>query len=675
MAETIVLDHSAAILSRTQVEITPWISDAGVDWGDAQIEQYLADGTYGASPVDYRIPNRTITIPLKLQERGTVSFETARRWFQAKAARLQQEGGAITRITATGTLHADVVNASLKLGGGWGQSARSYDADATLTLTCLPDFYGNEITLDDITETTNPELISTLKLSGSNATIKGDYPGRVRIVVDEDDNDNQYGMFWGIRSRNYSSATTAALAYQAEALTPLDAAATTAIAGASGGTVVRHNSLATAWTPVLSTQILSGGAQMTHQGSYRVWARVYSTSATPPDVRLVWDVGDLTNVTENNAWTVPAASQFFIGDLGVVRLAPAPVGTHRWQGIIQALGAAGGENLSVDRIWFQPLDEYAGVLTAPFSSAPGLVSFSARDEFTGMSVGGTLNGRVAPTGGTWSTTGSAGDFLGNAGFTGDGVTDMVARTATGTRFALAGTATYSSVAVSVGKAFTGFASTNAFLGALARYVDSSNYLALKWSANTVRIDAVVSGGTTTLDSVAWPTAFPPFVYLRMDLVASTRGEAKAYLYDGQTGATLGSLSGWHSALASGGAIATGRVGLVDMGSSTGGGPFAQYYDEFLVWRPDLDAVAYAGQSLELRTDGMHREDSTGTAYGPVARVTGDMPRLPVAGIENRPVELLIKSTRGDLDQIPDSGIDDISARATYRPCYLFLPDS
>jgi hypothetical protein len=37
------------------------------------------------------------------------------------------------------------------------------------------------------------------------------------------------------------------------------------------------------------------------------------------------------------------------------------------------------------------------------------------------------------------------------------------------------------------------------------------------------------------------------------------------------------------------------------------------------------------------------------------------------------LEVLLKPSRGDLQTEPDSGIDDLSARIFYRPCYLFRP--
>jgi len=71
---------------------------------------------------------------------------------------------------------------------------------------------------------------------------------------------------------------------------------------------------------------------------------------------------------------------------------------------------------------------------------------------------------------------------------------------------------------------------------------------------------------------------------------------------------------------------------------------------------------------------MIREDSTGTAYGPVSQVIGDLPRLPPT-VQGRTTEVFIKASRGDFDTLPDTGIDDLSARITYRPVWLTVPGS
>ena len=153
LAETIKLDPSTIAVSRTELDITQFIKAEGVNWDDARIEQYLSEGNIGAAPVDYKIPNRQVVVPMQLMARGTFTFEQIRRQLQAKVARFQQEGGWISRVTTAGTHYADVVNASLRLGGDWLQASKSADVAAELSLELTPDWYGAEITLDDKTET------------------------------------------------------------------------------------------------------------------------------------------------------------------------------------------------------------------------------------------------------------------------------------------------------------------------------------------------------------------------------------------------------------------------------------------------------------------------------------------------------------------------------------------
>jgi len=99
-----------------------------------------------------------------------------------------------------------------------------------------------------------------------------------------------------------------------------------------------------------------------------------------------------------------------------------------------------------------------------------------------------------------------------------------------------------------------------------------------------------------------------------------------------------------------------------------------YIDNFASWPPTADAAMFASQSAQLTTDGIFREDSSGTAYGPVLNI-GQNPRIPPSGLESRKVEIYLKGSRGDFDQVPDTGIDDISARPFYRASWLLIPGS
>ena len=174
MAEHIVLDPSEVATGRTEIEITNWISEAGPDWGEASLVAYSAELEVGSTMVDTRWPNRQITIPLTIRDMGGTSFTTARAAIQAKAGIMQQQGGWLKRVTASGgTVFADIINATLTLGGDWMQANRSVDTNAALTLEAIPDFYKAEETLGDHTETTNPEIVFTETTANG-----GDFPAR-----------------------------------------------------------------------------------------------------------------------------------------------------------------------------------------------------------------------------------------------------------------------------------------------------------------------------------------------------------------------------------------------------------------------------------------------------------------------------------------------------------------
>lgn len=660
MAETIILDPTEVSTGRTQVDITGLVKAEGVDWGDAAIEAFMADRERGSAPVDFRIPNRQVVLPLNVKALGSTSFVTFRQNLQRKASLFQREGGWIRRTTASGTLFADVVNATLHLGGTWMQATRSVDIEAELRLELIPDWYGPEIVLPDRVETTNTELIWT------ETNILGDYPGRLRLVVDDDQGQAQMGLLYGIRSRNYSNASTAALKYEAETCTPMDSAT---VSGAN----IQHINLSTSWTPVMSTT-QTGNLALTHVGTYRVWARVQALSGAQPagttsvEMRLLWDVGDFALPTENDPVAVPIIATFNGVDLGEVRLDRVPSGTHRWQGVIQARGLLGGEFVFVDKIWLVPVDEGYGVLRARRTSEPGLSSYIARDEFNQTS--GVLATKPLPFGGTWQ------GIAGGAGFTVDFNVHQATRTATSDpsatpRLESAGTSTPANVAV---EAALRHSVEGGLTGAFCRLVNDQNYLvarALSLVSSTpqtiLQVAIVVAGTSTTLLSKTFYTSMVT-APVTVRLVADAQGRWVVYMGTGPQ-SLVEQGSGMHTALATGGALASGRVGLYDR-YSVAAPPLTRYVDNFAAWAPPLDAVLHPNQSAELRTEGMFREEATGAAFGPVSHVVGDLPRIPPSGAEGRTVQFFVKASRGDLATFPDTDADDISARVSYRPSYL-----
>lgn len=63
-------------------------------------------------------------------------------------------------------------------------------------------------------------------------------------------------------------------------------------------------------------------------------------------------------------------------------------------------------------------------------------------------------------------------------------------------------------------------------------------------------------------------------------------------------------AGQDAALATGGALASGKVGLVDWRFTSGA--VTRRYDDFAAWVPDVDVACHANQSIEFRSHGDDR---------------------------------------------------------------------
>lgn len=698
--EKIVLDPPELLTGRSSFEITPWVDQDGADWGEASIEPVFADKDRGSVPVDFRLPNREVTVPLNIANRGTVTSDEARTALQAKVSLFQKEGGWLKRVTNQGgTVFADILDASISVGSPSGvESKQNIEIGASLTLTCLPDFYQAERTLADHTESTLPEI------TFSETSVFGDYPSRVRIVVDDDQGQNQRGLVWGFRNRHYSSANTASLAYQAEALNPIGGASKVATTGASGGTAVKLAPLFPAWSPMLTTT-KGGTVELTHTGEYNVYARARLMGTASAQLRLSWDVGDTVNAVVNEPWTIPnpgagstKGTAFYFGSLGEIRLDPNPVGTHRWKGQIDAQTTAGTADLRIDRLFFQPISEGAGKLSAPQVNATQPATLIGFDAL-GITGGSALCNYSAALGGNWiagtagvstGDNGDGDDFLGYAvAVVRNPAADVAgaggAALTNGRYAVLSGSSTLAAIEAQVDVSLPTISTSGKEVrgGVLVRFVDTDNWVAALrryWlsAASVAHMGVIllkrVAGTTTTLGAVDVAVATG---WHTIKVTVDTAGNARVYTApagSSDLGAAKISVNA-DANLATGGALDDGKIGIYDASDLASAG--ARAYKQFRAYTPTStsvinDAVIYANRSAQLTTDGHYRLDVGGTAYGPVSTQAGDLPRLPVSGLEGRTTQVFIKGSRGDLDSLPDAGIDDISARVYYRPSYLTL---
>jgi hypothetical protein len=107
--------------------------------------------------------------------------------------------------------------------------------------------------------------------------------------------------------------------------------------------------------------------------------------------------------------------------------------------------------------------------------------------------------------------------------------------------------------------------------------------------------------------------------------------------------------------------------------NTSGTAVTRWYDPVSLWTPAYDAVLYASLSARLSTNGMFRQSQDGVGYGPIGFPGTDLPRLPVSGPKETPVEIALKPSRGDFDQLSDSGLDKLTAQISYRPSFSHIP--
>jgi hypothetical protein len=689
MSEALVLDPAAVALNRTAWDVTQYVGESGPDWGDAAIEQFLADIESGSLPVDFRIPNRTVQIPLLLLKSTTgtaYTFDQVRRRFQQKAALFQRKGGWISRQTAVGTVYADVIGAQLKLGGSTAQALWGIDADAILTLTCLPDWYGAEVDAGTFTGATGD-------LAANVGQIAGDYPARARIIVKDTATKRRHGLLWA--HRYYNAASTNQLIYNAYNMTLLNGAkrvnATTGADDAAGTLVKAGWNSDTNWATVLSTDLVAG--PLTHEGSYRVWARVgidNTSSGSTNQIRLRWDVGDFTKATTNPFVEVPKSTStepfssslgMNLVDLGEIRLDASPIGTHRWRGEIQIKTRV--SNFFFDKIFITPVDTgYGKLIASDIESDVGNTTYLT--TFSTGTIGAVLQGSGIsgiPVGHTWTTSGASGDFLlTREDGSGTGNPNVASRTAgVGQRIAYAGAAVFTAVDVQIDVNLPAILALPSYdVSLFARYVDATNNVECKfvsdssdtWFQVTVRATSGATGGRLIRsDAPTWPRGLVAG-WVTFRLVIDTTGRYFAWLVPRGTAFGDPNIVGYAPILATGGSLASGVTGF-GAGSCTG----AVMFDNFFAKTPPTpDAAIYEGRGVELRFDSMYRDSLDGIGSGQVGNIIGDLCRLPPSGLEARAVELLVKPTRGDFGQMPDfDAAGGITARVLYRPCYLFVP--
>lgn len=412
----------------------------------------------------------------------------------------------------------------------------------------------------------------------------------------------------------------------------------------------------------------TGGNFLTHVGLYDVWARVYTSSEEPPWLRLIHDLGDLVAPSENSQIQIPGPNSFYLVDLGQVNIKKASFGEHRWQGTIQARGALGGENVSVDRLWFKCGDEYSGSLNgASGITAPVSSTFLVRDEFN---QSGEATGKSAPAGGVYEAAAKS------------DTTDFIIASGKLTRNATSDSGTMTSAlrgrGIGVPVELTDLVMRNAFnigstheaiyFGHMMSYTAPENFVAalLVYYAKSPQRWQLQFYAPNLINPVfPLPTYLPSTGPISGELISVICGNLLTVYLANASGAVkqIGQVS--NSKVG-----AKGKCFLFDMNDA---GASLREYDNLAIWSFQNDAAIYANQDALVSTSGIWRRSEDGLAYGPIAYPGSDVPRIPVSGQEVRPVEVAVKMSRGDFKNMPDSGLDKFSVQLSYWPCWSQVP--
>lgn len=505
-----------------------------------------------------------------------------------------------------------------------------------IVLTCKPFVYGDWVECDAV-------VSSSAMLEMVVAGVSGHVPAEGRLVLTDTAGHTRKHLEVGMDYHDPDAAT----------LIPASSLDTTA--GEFAGLPA---------TLVTQPTAVVGIGPATHVGHFRVkLINAYVTGlvgafTSAVQLRLAYRCGD--GEYSYTAWVSPPATNAACEiDLGSITLSETTTGAQAWDGRLEARTDNAGETLDLPDGYVAMLPIGGGRITAraPYIYRPGLAR--GADGFGG--IAGAMNGDPATFGGTWTTSGSTGDFQG----TGNAVT-RATTSDSGPRYAILGSTTYTDA--EVGLTFAIGADSEVAIYLIVRWTNSSNYAYARFIPPTGLwlLGHVVAGVTTGLN-VAGPNemAIDAEYTLRAVCTASGLLIAEAFLPGGEL---LSSVAHRTTVLATGGALASGKTGFADY--YVDAGAMTRTYTKFYAAAPPAERVViHSGQSVELTHDSALRESADGTTYGDLP-TRGARVWVPPAGDPGREARIVCKARREDVDTTADGVIDDeLTAQLFYRPRY------
>ena len=314
-------------------------------------------------------------------------------------------------------------------------------------------------------------------------------------------------------------------------------------------------------------------------------------------------------------------------------------------------------------------------------------AFNVRDEF-GQSAG-ALTGKTSASGHVWAGAGDADDWaVETTGKTARrSVVFADADINTGRYVVLGPNQAAVAVQADLKRGSLGLSSSGneQRFGVLARFNDVNNWLmavfnssyddgAAGW-AYWVKLLKRVGGGTPTPIGKARWTGAAGFYEASNTPRLQVDTAGRAYVWSAATAAsgrpTSPLIAVSDSALATGGALATGKSGLYAAANVTQPAVDA---DNFFSFTPAPDAAIFAGRDLELRHDRARRENSDGSGWSPVSNGgRGHFLRIPAGSRPGMTGRMIVGAYRNDPATMPDPGPVDIQAQLFITERGLVVP--
>lgn len=620
-----------------------------------------------AVPDSIHYDNREIGFKVRVYGSTDEQVEDRLNRLADRVAHVHRNGGVLGVTTPGGaTIFFDLVgefDADAEFGEPW---LRLNKTDVEIRLQALPYWRAEEEFVGTFAQTVGRPVLDFV-----TEAIAGNVPALGRLVIRDQVGADRFTVVIGSQSTNYSPDANKALYYTGEQFTPLGSSTT------PGFGVIFRGDLGPVAQAILSSRLVTTDTHLGHHGNYRVWAILTrpTTNTGVVTVQLEWAEGDFKRRNQNPSVTFNANDREGVltyTDLGAVSITPE---AERWEFRLTASSTVLGDDINVAAFMLFPTDDtYIKLSGQRLIIVPS--AFTALDYFD--QTAGALAGKTMTQGGTWGAGGSdPTDFTVNATtHAAERSEGNDANQVLGGRAALvSGSFTDQAVQVASTVNYTGAGAAGAnqttMRGFAMRYLGTSNGMqaGILETAGVASTDARayiairVGGVDLAILDQPLPVGIAPFrgtsspsipmgtpigMYCRAD--SSGLVQLSIWIADLTHFTTW---YAWHQDLATGGALASGQMGIYD-GHVGAAGDFTRVYDYFGAYIPTKDAALFSNQSLELTHNSATRYDEGGLAKSKVSIRRGNYFK-PKPG-QNR---LLVVPMRNDPDLATNAAPNDV----------------